>query len=109
MTSGSTCSRITNIRECAAAAKALGLLDTTAEDDNLRNDGSHPPYCYIGSWTSGTFNPNTLKFNSWGSNTGECTKHRCVCKVGRYFRYENRFLLLHINYFITIVITISFS
>ena len=78
--SGSTCTRITSLSECSTAARALGLLDTTASYDEHTGSGVSydPPYCY--------FEGGTLKYNSNGRNTGGCTtSDSCVCRKGTYF------------------------
>ena len=70
---------ITTIAECAQAARALGLSDTTPSNDGQGawdpRRGHDPPYCYFervgASWL--------LKFNA-GTNTGRCTPTDiCVC------------------------------
>ena len=75
--SGSTCTRITSLSECSEAAVALGLSDKTAEDDGSSGKNGDPPYCF--------FEDDELKFNSDGTNTGDCKlKDACLCIEGRY-------------------------
>ena len=45
VTSGTTCTRITSISECSAAASAIGLADVTASDDSQSGVNYDPPYC----------------------------------------------------------------
>ena len=50
-TSGASCEAngagsITTLDDCSAAAAALGLSDTTAEDDGYDGAAGRPPYCY---------------------------------------------------------------
>merc|ERR1719506_1889861 len=60
--------------DCSAAGAALGLSDTPAVDDGQDGKSYDPPYCY--------FENGSLKFNSAGTNTGDCTdKDTCVCLV----------------------------
>lgn len=63
---------ITRIRDCSAAATALGLSDANASADGQSGAPHDPPYCYVEN--------GLLKFNSGGSNTGRCTsKDLCLC------------------------------
>ena len=58
------CNNIKTFSECEAAAKQLGLSDTTATDDGQNGFDRDPPYCY--------FESDSLKFNYGGTNTGLC-------------------------------------
>ena len=65
---------IKTLADCSAAGAALGLSDKTAVDDGQNGESYDPPYCY--------FEGGSLKFNSAGTNTGDCTdKDTCVCWV----------------------------
>merc|ERR1712166_1305314 len=69
------CTRITNMATCSAAAAALGLSDTTASSDGQTGKNYDPPYCY--------FENSQLKFNTDGSNTGNCkNQDKCSCLTG---------------------------
>ena len=80
-TSGASCEAngagsIRTLADCSAAAAALGLSDTTAEDDGQDGHASLPPYCFDFY--------GTLKFNSAGTNTGGCgitgsIYSTCIC------------------------------
>ena len=78
-TSGASCEAngagsITTLADCSAAAAALGLSDTTAEDDGQNYASGDPPYCYFEGLTQ-------LKFNSAGTNTGGCySNEHCIWK-----------------------------
>ena len=78
-TSGASCEAngagsITTLADCSAAAAALGLSDTTAEDDGQNYASGDPPWCY--------FEDGSLKFNSAGTNTGGCyARTPCICWV----------------------------
>ena len=82
-----SCNFIKTLAECEAAAQYLGLNDTSAKEVN-GHDATDPPYCY--------FEGGQLKFNSNGTNTGDCgnsnitvnpTKYdKCLCKIGKIFR-----------------------
>ena len=74
-----TCDFIKTHAECEAAARRIGLSDTSAEDGkNAPKPYNDPPYCY--------FEDGTLKFNSDATNTGACGGgsgsgyDECVCK-----------------------------
>ena len=77
VTSGS-CNWITTMAECETAARALGLSDTSVEDDAAFTEGgwsSDPPYCYL--WIG---RETHLRFNV-GTNTGSCNSgDNCLCK-----------------------------
>ena len=63
---------IKTLADCSAAGAALGLSDKTAVDDGQNGVSYDPSYCY--------FEGGSLKFNSAGTNTGDCTdKDTCVC------------------------------
>ena len=63
---------ITTLEECSAAAAALGLSDTTAQEDGQTGSWIHDPaYCYMSG--------GSLQFNSAGTNTGSCEFDPCVC------------------------------
>ena len=63
---------ITTLEECSAAAVALGLSDTTAQEDGNTGSWIHDPaYCYMSG--------GSLQFNSAGTNTGSCEFDPCVC------------------------------
>ena len=65
---------IKTLADCSAAGAALGLSDTPAVDDGQDGVSYDPSYCY--------FEGGSLKFNSAGTNTGDCTdKDTCVCWV----------------------------
>ena len=65
--------KITEITECDLAAVALGLADTTAEDDERKRSSSKPGGCY--------FDGKKLRMNVDGTNTGYCSLIRpCLCK-----------------------------
>ena len=77
------CDYITTSSECEAAARSLGLSDTSAIPSPVGSSDSvnNPPYCYIEN--------DHLKFNGDGSNTGECGEayngihlyhDKCLCK-----------------------------
>ena len=80
-TSGASCEgngagSITTLADCSAAAAALGLSDTTAEDDGRDGSSWSPPYCYFESDGDG----DSLQFNSAGTNTGGCNSwDTCIC------------------------------
>ena len=67
------CNNIKTFSECEAAAKQLGLSDTTATDDGQNGFDRDPPYCY--------FESDSLKFNYGGTNTGLCGSNndKCLC------------------------------
>jgi hypothetical protein len=87
-TSGASCEAngagsIRTLADCSAAAAALGLFDTTAEDDGWDGVSWNPPYCYLDHGYSSSTGPYSyetaaysyeLKFNS-GTNTGDCHVH----------------------------------
>ena len=79
MESGSHCHHITTTSECERAARALGLPDTTVEDDAQTGATGDPPYCY--NWHDRADSSNQiLKFNTGGTNTGECLAiDQCLC------------------------------
>ena len=65
--------KITEITECDLAAVALGLADTTAEDDERKRSSSKPSGCY--------FDSRKLKMNVACTNRGYCSLMRpCLCK-----------------------------
>ena len=67
-----------SLSECSSAAITLGLSDATAVDDEQSKKTYDPPYCYLEG--------GVLRFNSDGSNTGECSvEDKCVCRIGTYF------------------------
>ena len=79
-----TCDYITTSSECEAAARYLGLSDTSATPSQITNldRTKDPPYCYIEG--------GNLKFNGDGTNSGECGADggygytyldKCLCKV----------------------------
>merc|ERR1719506_2367891 len=69
---GNGAGSIKTLADCSAAGAALGLSDTPAVDDGQDGKSYDPPYCY--------FENGSLKFNSAGTNTGDCTdKDTCVC------------------------------
>ena len=76
-TSGATCEAngagsIMTLEQCSAAAVALGLSDTTAQEDGQTGSWVFdPPYCYMGG--------GSLQFNSAGTNTGPCSQDPCLC------------------------------
>ena len=96
-TSGASCEAngadsITTLADCSAAAAALGLSDTTAEDDGRDGHRGDPPYCYF--WRSEFAQVQSLKFNAAGTkygrstlNTGDCDNYdqsqgtTCVCSA----------------------------
>ena len=79
VTSGSSCpsgsQRIDTFEECAAAAVALGLTDTTATRYNyIQID---PPGCFFQS-------DDYLLFNPDETDTGDCSSYeKCICKTGK--------------------------
>ena len=76
VTSGTSCSRITSLAECSAAAVTLGLSDTTASYDG-EFWSEDPPYCY--------YEGGNLKYNYYGTNSGDCSSDdQCLCKKGTY-------------------------
>jgi len=71
-----SCSRITSIHECAAAACKLGITTLShykgAVDDRQVGKSYDPPFCYY----EGT----KVKFNVGGTNTGDCKgSDKCIC------------------------------
>ena len=89
-TSGSGCKPVTSISECNAAARALGLSDTTASPIPDRYP-TYPPYCYyIPSLSSLYYNVAT---------TGQCTSIRnCVCSKGKHiFQIYSTSLFPHLK------------
>ena len=62
--------------ECEDAARYLGLSDTSARSSN--GGGYDPPYCF--------FENGELRFNSGGTNYGECGANtdggldQCLCR-----------------------------
>ena len=71
-----TCNYIKTPSECEAAARQLGLPDTSVTDDGQNGFGQDPPYCY--------FESGSLKFNYGGTNTGLCGSNndKCICITG---------------------------
>ena len=78
-----TCNYITTSSECEAAARELGLSDTSATPSPITSldNWADPPYCYIEG--------GSLKFNGDGTNTGACGfdggwgavyLDKCLCK-----------------------------
>ena len=64
---------ITTPADCEAAAAALGLSATTAEDDGDDGYYNRPPYCYL-------LYGDALNFNAAGTNTGSCGgTGMCIC------------------------------
>ena len=64
-TEGASCRYIETKAECEAAATALGLSDTTAEDGTKTSQpGTDAPYCF--------FEDGDLFFDGAGTNTGAC-------------------------------------
>lgn len=77
LTIGSSCQHIYTMEACEEAAKQLGLDDVSAEDDWQYGIDHDPPYCY--------YEDDTLKFNHYGRNTGQCTSSdQCICINGNY-------------------------
>merc|ERR1719160_278242 len=72
LTCGSCETHVMSLSDCSAGALALGLSDTTAEDDGQTGVTYDPPYCY--------FEYGRVKFNANGANTGDCTTtDQCIC------------------------------
>jgi hypothetical protein len=76
---------ITTSSECASAASALGLDDTTVSDDGQNGVNYDPPNCYAEGRsrrrTGRRRSLRYLKLNSGGTNTGECGDwDQCLCK-----------------------------
>ena len=71
VTSGTSCVRVTSKDECEAAARMLGLSDTTAIVDYVYK---WPPYCLH---SNGLLYYNTRAYES----TTECSSsYKCICK-----------------------------
>ena len=67
---------ITTSADCATAARALGVKDTTVEDDRQSKRSYDPPGCY--------YEGGRLKMNRDGSNTGSCSRSdQCLCKCAQ--------------------------
>jgi len=65
---------IIDMAECGTAAGHLGLSDVTPSDDGQNGVGYDPPFCYLEG--------GSLKFNSAGTNTGQCTSSdQCLCSL----------------------------
>merc|ERR1719450_1481788 len=73
-TSGTCSAYISTKSQCSAAARALGLSDTSAEDDRQSWGVSYDPKgCY--------YEGGRLKHHDEGRNTGSCTdSDKCLCK-----------------------------
>ena len=71
---------ITTLADCSAAAAALGLSDTTAEDDGKFAWTNVPPYCYLECCKDyeSCAGSCSLKFNAAGTKYGRSTllEHR---------------------------------
>lgn len=73
-------SEITSKSACAAAARIMGLSDTTVSQTD-GSDEYHAPFCsyddfYGNEWQS-------LRLNAGGGNTGECSPgKKCLCQTG---------------------------
>jgi len=64
--------RVLNTADCEAAAQQLWMDDTSVSDDGQSGKTFDPPYCY--------YEGSSLKYNSDGSNTGECSHYdKCLC------------------------------
>ena len=67
-----TCDPILTVSECEDAAVELGMIDTTAENDNHYGVSYDPSYCY--------YEDGRLKFNLNTTNTGDCVGYDvCLC------------------------------
>ena len=78
MTNGNDCDRIATREDCEAAARALGLSDTTSYIVYPVNGAVRPPSCY---YKPG--NPDDMKliFNPFLASTASCSNERnCLCK-----------------------------
>ena len=75
-----SCAWITSYAECEAAAQHLGLSDMIAGPSPVTEEDvwGDPPFCYV--------EDGSLKFNSDGSNFGNCGWHgrdlKCLQKHG---------------------------
>ena len=73
-TYGQCASPITSKSVCAEAAALLGMLDTSASDDNQDGVWHDPKGCY--------FEGGALKYNKLNTNTGDCdATDQCLCDV----------------------------
>ena len=73
VTSKNCASEIESIEECSRAAAAVGVADTTAEDDNQSGAPLDPAGCY--------FEGGKLKMNVKGGNRGRCSsRDQCLCR-----------------------------
>ena len=71
-TSGHCTEHVLTVAACNEAAAALGLSDTTAENDLQSKKSFDPPGCY--------FEGGRLKMNTDLSNTGACSsRDKCLC------------------------------
>ena len=70
-----TCNYIRTTAGCEAAARELGLSDTSVSDDYQNGAEYDPPFCY--------FEEGRLMFNIRETNTGPCTTTDiCLCHIG---------------------------
>lgn len=81
--SGPCANPVGSIQECAIAAAAVSLIDTTPRNDRQGAESGRrandPPYCYVENLQ--------LKWNG-GTNTGDCSgsgawlgRDRCICRA----------------------------
>ena len=74
--SDTSCNRVTSSDECEAAARELGLADTSAHIEDMPS--YMPPNCFYHDGLSGYH----LYYNTGSSSNAACSSTiKCICKI----------------------------